>query len=266
MRDDDPFDMPRWPVASIPEAAAEELRRWVGVSDADQASWRDDYEALRAWRDAFDQCGILVFALEIGRDDVRGFSAWDDRAPLIVANTSGVSPAARSYTLAHELGHLVTRQDAACVEQRGFLTGAAVERWCERFGAAFLMPSQPMERLASARNITAGAGDIDDVKAVAKAFRVSHRAAALRLIDMGLAERSLYADVLAIFRPKPPAKPSNSFRRPARATARVREFGPRALDIVLNELPPRDALSVLRVTVEDVRRISEEVPSVQTSF
>jgi hypothetical protein len=44
-------------------------------------------------------------------------AAGDDRAPLIVANSSRVSPAARSFTLVHELAHLYLRQDAACIER-----------------------------------------------------------------------------------------------------------------------------------------------------
>ena len=96
------------------------------------------------------------------------------------------------------------------------------------------------------------------------AFRVSHRAAALRLIDLDFAERSLYAEVLSVFKPKPPEKPSGDFKRSARSTARMREYGPRTLETVLSALPPRDALSVLRVTVEDARKISDQVSGVPT--
>ncbi len=185
---------------------------------------------------------------------------------MIVANTSKVSAAARCFTLAHELGHLVSRQDAACVDQQGFLEGAQVERWCERFGAAFLMPPAPMAHLADNLRLGPQSADLPEVRAVARAFRVSHRAAALRLIEMGYATRDLYAEVLRVFKPKADTSPSKDYRQPPRSTSRIREYGPRTLDIVLNELPARDALSILRVTVEDVRRISEEVPVVQTSF
>ena len=154
LRDEPPVDIPRRDLAVSPEAAAADVREWLGVSDVDHRSWAGDRDALRFWRNALEERGVLIFTLEIGRDDVRGFSAWDDRAPLIVVNVSGVSPGARIYTLAHELGHLVTRQDAACVEVRGVLSGAAVERWCERFGAALLMPPSSLKSLARSRGIS----------------------------------------------------------------------------------------------------------------
>ncbi|MFP5335712.1 MAG: ImmA/IrrE family metallo-endopeptidase [Actinomycetes bacterium] len=263
LRNEQPVEVPLAMTSDSPEASASRAREWLGVTIDEQRAWRDEYEALRAWREALDERGVLVFALEIGRDDVRGFSAWDDHAPLIVVNTSAVNPAARIFTMAHELGHLVTRQDAACIDLPRPFSGATVERWCEQFGAALLMPPNATGRLAHSRSIGDGEADLDDVKAVATAFRVSHRAAALRLIDLGYAERSLYADVLRVFRPKPPEKDAGrKIASPPRPTLRIRQYGPRTLRTVLSELPPRDALSMLRVTVEDARRIADEVPGV----
>lgn len=262
-REEPPVDVPLATLDDSPETAAAAARNWLGVTDNDQRSWHDDYAGLRAWRAALEDCDVLVFVLEIGRDDVRGFSAWDDHAPLIVANLSGVGAAARSFTLAHELGHLVTRKDAACIEpQGGELLGADVERWCERFGAALLMPRAAVDALARERNIARGRAGIEDVRSVTRRFRVSARAAALRLIDLGYGKPPLYAQVVALFRPAPPPPPGTPMARPPRAVARVREYGPDTVRTVLTALPERDALNVLRVTVDDVRRMADEVPGV----
>lgn len=262
LRESPPVEVPRSTLDSDPEEAAEHARDWLEITDAEQASWKDDRAALHAWREALEDRGVLVFVLEIGRDDVRGFSAWDDRAPLIVANLSGVSPAARSFTLAHELGHLVARQDAACVEPREErLLGADLERWCERFGAALLMSRANIRKLATERRISARAATLDDVRAAMRRFRVSARAAALRFIDMGYATPALYKEVLDTFVPTPPPLDAK-ITRPPRSVARLREYGPRTVRTVLTALPPRDALSALRITVEDVRRMANEVPGV----
>jgi hypothetical protein len=181
---------------------------------------------------------------------------------LIVANLSGVSAAARSFTFAQELGHLVTRNDSACIEPVDEPAPAAVERWCERFGAALLMPRVPVLALCRERGIAGGAADLDDVRAVMRQFRVSARAAALRLIDLGLATASLYGDVARVFVPKPPPSKGTPIASPPRAVARVRQFGPDTIRTVLSALPPRDALSVLAVTVDDVRKLANEVPGV----
>ena len=262
-RDEPLVSLPSSGLNVNPEAAAGMAREWLGVTDADQEVWQDDREALRAWRQAMEDSGLLVFILQIGSDDVRGFSAWDDRAPLIVANSSRISPAARNFTLAHELGHLYLRQDAACIEldydSRRSIND--VERWCERFGAAVLMPDGAFSAFVTQRNHPPG---IEDVRAAASRFRVSHRAAALRMIDMGYASAGLYGQVLSVFEPRGQASSaSDQFFSPPRSVARPREYGIGTIRTVLDALPPRDALDILRLTVEDVRRIAQEVPDVK---
>jgi Zn-dependent peptidase ImmA (M78 family) len=276
LADRDPLDVPRFVLATPADEAAAAARRWLGVNDAAQASWRNDHEALNAWRAALDYRGIFVFALEIGdpaqrktprtiqsvSDEVRGFSAWDDRAPLIVMNSRRVSAAARCFTLGHELGHLVARVDAACIDtQVDAQFGEPIERWCEEFGAALLMPEEPTRLFARARGLTDDSGDIEDVKALMNAFRVSGRAAALRLIDLGLAPRSLYRTVVAMFRPKPTVEGRTIGWSPPRSQMRLRQFGPRALDAVFRDVEPFEALSILRMTVPDARELSGQVPS-----
>ena len=263
LRDESPVDVPTASTKQNPEDVAQRAREWLGISPEQQATWRDDYQALRAWREALQARGVLVFVLAIGRDEVRGFSAWDDHAPLIVANQSGVSAAARSFTLAHELGHLVTREDSACLEPVGSfaLAQTGVERWCERFGASLLMPRAEMSAVASERGITDDAS-LDDVRAVTRRFRVSARAAAIRLIDLKYAPPTLYATVSKVFASAAATK--GTPQSPPRYEARLRQYGPDVLRTVLTALPERDALSVLRVTVDDARRIAEEVAGVPT--
>lgn len=263
LRDEPSVEIPLASLEDDPETAASTAREWLGITDEEQASWKDDYAALRAWREALEGRGVLVFVLEIGRDDVRGFSAWDERAPLVVSNLSGVSAAARCFTLGHELGHLVTRKDSACIEPVDEpLPEADVERWCERFGASLLMPREAVLLLARERGIARGSAGIDDVRAMMRRFRGSARASALRLIDLGLATPLLYREVARVFVPKPPPPKGTPIARPPRSVARVREYGPDTVRTVLATLPPRDALSVLRVTVDDVRQIANEVPGV----
>jgi hypothetical protein len=72
--------------------------------------------------------------------------------------------------------------------------------------------------------------------------------------------RSLYGEVLKVFVLKP--REGGQPYSPPRATTRLRQYGPRVINTVLESLPLRDALSVLRIDVEDVRKIAEEVPGV----
>jgi Zn-dependent peptidase ImmA (M78 family) len=246
------------------------VREWLGVSEEDQASWRDDRDALQAWRDALDDRDILVFQLEIGPDEVRGFSAWEPTAPMVALNINRVSPAARVFTLGHELGHLALRLDAACVDLPPGprpLDGGVLERWCETFAGSLLMPEATLSQYLAARRAPRGEAGLEEVKAVAGRFRVSHRAAALRLIELGWGEWDLYARVVALFRPRETKSvdPTKEFRRPSRSTSRIREYGPRALSTVLSAMPETYAMSVLRINWPDVRQLAEKVPGVRAS-
>ncbi len=76
------------------------------------------------------------------RDSARGFSLWDDDAPLIAVN-SAWNPAARVYTLFHEYGHLLSRTSSVCLERVGVKISRPTdpaERWCKEFAAAALLP------------------------------------------------------------------------------------------------------------------------------
>lgn len=264
-----PVELPGYSLDEDPEAVGDLVRAWSGVGSEEQTQWRGgDYAALNGWRQALDRLGVLVFSIEIGRGDVRGFSAWHPWAPMIAVNVSAVSPAARVFTLGHELGHLVTRTDAACIEPQSLVVDVDVERWCERFAASFLMPRDQVQRIARLRGLGLRPAQVDDVKALMEYFGVSARAAALRLIALEYAPPRFYADIEAVFRPKPaPERDPNAKRkRSPRDVQREREFGGRALREILNGLPEHVALRVLRLTVQDARKIAERVPGIHAAL
>ena len=137
--------------------------------------------------------------LTMGKDNIRGFGASDDYAPLVAVNTA-YHPTARIFTLFHEVAHLLTRTDAACQsfvfpdQQYG-----SIERWCERFAAAYLLPKETLETVASEYGVTIASPTTqpDTARLIANRFSVSTRATAIRLQEVGLAEPSLYPAVAA---------------------------------------------------------------------
>src|SRR5581483_3149248 len=72
------------------------------------------------------------------------------------------------------------------------------ERWCERCSAAVLMPWDEMKRVLG-REFRWSPGvvirDVARVQKIARIFRVSIRATALRLIHHGTADWELYAKI-----------------------------------------------------------------------
>jgi Zn-dependent peptidase ImmA (M78 family) len=265
-RDEPPVQLPRSSFAEPPTRAAEQVREWADISVDDQFKWTDDRNAFREWRSCLDARGIFVFALQIGKDEIRGFSDWEDRAPIIGVNTSSITPAARVFTLAHELGHLVCRADATCEEfDVAGVAQSKVESWCESFASAFLMPAGAVrdvvrEQRAAFDRKDEKPSDIDQVRLLMRRFRVSARAAAVRLESLEIAPKSLYAKVNQVFAPK--ASKEGQPHSPPRTTLRLRQYGGDVIEALLTTLPPRDALRILRIDALDARRLAEEIPQI----
>ncbi len=170
-----------------------------GISAAEQLAWMNASKALRSWRTHLEELGILIFQLAMGKKNIRGFGVWDNYAPLIAVNTA-YHPTARIFTLFHEVAHLLTRTDAAC--QNFVIPGkqdGSIERWCEQFAAAYLLPEDSLKAIAGKYNVTTKmrTADPDTARHIANRFSVSTRATAIRLQEVGLAEPNLYAAVVA---------------------------------------------------------------------
>ena len=135
-----PAALNQYSVRSNPVELADLDRKRSGIPTAEQLAWPSPSTAFHAWRNYLEQQSVLVLQLSMGKNNIRGFGAWDEYAPLVAVNTA-YHPTARIFTLFHEVGHLLTRTDAACssfVLPDGHDIEA--ERWCERYAASFLLP------------------------------------------------------------------------------------------------------------------------------
>jgi Zn-dependent peptidase ImmA (M78 family) len=183
-------DLPLRPLSADPEQVADVVRSRFGISVADQARWKNASVAFDAWRRAVESLGVTVVLFSMGSASCRGFSLWDDDSPLIAVNTTWRDEA-RIYTMFHELGHLVTRTNSACPESPATPDARdPVERWCEEFAAALLMPRESIRA-------TTQVPDLQALARLAREHKVSLRAMAIRLIDLGRATWALYRDIPA---------------------------------------------------------------------
>lgn len=142
---------------------------------------------------------MLVFVFPLGEQSARGFSLWDGDAPLIAVNSAWNYPA-RVYTLFHEYGHLLTRTNSVCVERGPKVSRPTdpAERWCEEFAAAALLPWSAVAALLKERFAWSPGDKIQTLnvpRAIANAFKVSWRAATIRLIERGVATWGLYSAI-----------------------------------------------------------------------
>jgi Zn-dependent peptidase ImmA (M78 family) len=220
------------------------VRGDLQVAFDEQLGWKSVSEAQRSWRSRLEDAGILVFFIPLGQASCRGFSVWDERAPLIAVNTAW-NPEARIFTLFHELGHLLTRTDSACIDtwrqvvpEKG---GDPAERWCEQFAAAVLLPWSDLEDFLE-RQIGWKRGntirDLATVGRIARKLKTSLRATTLRLIAHQVVPWELYRAIPAAV----DSKKGGGGRGRDRSEIRRGQYGERTIHL-FKEAIEREILS-----------------------
>lgn len=257
--DDRRIDLPKRHISKSPENVAAEIRTHLNISADSQNSWANPSIAFDRWRESLERIGVHVFLLPLGGASCKGFSLWDDYAPVVAANTHW-NESARIFTLFHELGHLVTRTDSVCLESLHdlhFVRGDAQERWCEEFAASVLLPREALTSFLQRKlRWTAGmkVTSLDAVKTIARHFNVSIRAAAVRLIKLDAAEQKLYSSIPPVSEAKP--KGGGGLGR-ARHQVREDAYGYRTTKVFLGGIEkdlitPYDTMTYLRISDRDL--------------
>jgi Zn-dependent peptidase ImmA (M78 family)/transcriptional regulator with XRE-family HTH domain len=235
------------------------VRDRLGVSVDDQAAQPTQEAALRMWLRALERAGVAVFQMSrVRSDECRGFSVYHDVAPIIVLN-GGEPPAARIFTLMHELCHLLLRDGGVCTVWNDQQT----ERRCNRFAAGLLMPDPAV------RNVAFGEDAGHDVERVARRFQVSRDAAAIRLRELGLVTqddvdvvRAETIDRIALAKAKQKATDGG----PPHYRTHLRNLGDRYVTSVLDayqdgRIDFADVTSFLEAKTGTVDRMAKEIES-----
>lgn len=241
-------DLPSVSAGSRPQHAAETLFSWLEWSGQEQRQTTSAGALLKLLRGRLEEHGILVLQFPMGQESCRGFSLPHKTAAVIALN-SAYNSEARVYSILHELGHLVRGDRAVCGDPRN----DRVERWCEETAAAFLMPAQEVLDYLN-RWVTAGTvDDVDQVRRLANRYRVSLRAAAVRLIQLGRAEQGLYNSVNRIAEFGGSGGFNPQAERQTTPVIRIRELGTAVPKLLLNAkdsglLPETEVRRYLNVT------------------
>jgi len=190
-------------LASSPLAAAESIRRTLGMEEG----WADLHStwtnALLGLRRAVEDTGVLVVIngvvgnnthQPLDPEEFRGFVLCDRHAPLVFINGADFK-SAQMFTLAHELAHLWLGRDGVFDLPDLLPSDDVVEKFCNRVAAEVLIPGAELQRCwAQLRR------ENDPFNAVARRFKVSPIVAARRALDEGLVSRDRFFRFLAEYK------------------------------------------------------------------
>ncbi len=175
------------------EVVASKERARFQVTLEHQLKWPTQ-ETFGRWRFRMQTKGILVLIKRMPREDCRGVSlTGEGLIPTIVVNAVDVETA-KTFTLFHEYAHLMLGSAGVCIRGEDNTDRGLVEKWCNQFAAAFLIPADSLRDVARTKFNVTGLTDwhLNDVRKLAVRFKVSRPAMALRLQELGLAPANFY--------------------------------------------------------------------------
>lgn len=228
------------------ENVGSRLRAALRVSLAAQQVWQDEYEAWRAWRDAVEALGVLVFQVpKVPLAEMRGVVLSSELLPVIGVN-SREHPASRPFTLLHEVIHLMLLRSGderpAAEERRPAAAWQSFERFADAVAAATLMPRDALLAEETVREHgPATQWSDDEIRRLARRFRVSPLALMTRLVSLEKTTWTFYNEWRAAWERAWAARPK-----------RPQPGGPSRVDTILSRVGGTYAALVLDSVARDL--------------
>jgi Zn-dependent peptidase ImmA (M78 family) len=168
--------------------AATKFRQRLGVGLAAQEMCDSALGGFRLWRDAAEALGFFVFqAIHVTVNEMRGCALPDKFAPVALVNSKDAD-VAKTFTLIHELAHLLLGETAITGSNTDFelASHSPVERFCNRFAAEVLVPHDDLVRFVPKNWIE---HETEILRAAARKYWVSRSVIAYRLVEAKLANK-----------------------------------------------------------------------------
>lgn len=263
-------------LGSDPEDVAALVRESLGVSYQSQSRWRNDRVAFLAWRDFVEALGVLVFQMDkVSETEVSGFAISAESLPVIAINRKKTPETRRTFSLFHELTHLMLRTSGVSeldVEANRPPEEQRVEVFCNRVAAAVLIPRDNFvgEEVVQSHGAHSDWDDVE-IAELSKVYSVSREAIVRRLLTFGKTSDRFYRTKRAQYKAEREARQARKatemegqeFRRNPPRDA-VSNFGKPFVRLVLNNfhnerITLREVSLYLGLRVRHVPKIEQYV-------
>lgn len=184
--------LPELPPAVEIEEYVDELIKLLNVDYEQLSKIKNEKEALDYWIGRVESLNVLVFRSHTLNGwnssfrEVRGTSRFYEEYPWILLN-SQEHPRGQLFTLGHELAHLLLHSGGVCaLDEHKFNVHAEMQRKCNRFSAALLMPRERVEAVINSGSYNLQNEDELDllIDRIQRVFHVSREAIARRLVSL----------------------------------------------------------------------------------
>ncbi|MER9850178.1 ImmA/IrrE family metallo-endopeptidase [Mesorhizobium sp. M0106] len=172
-----------------PDNVGETIRSALGITTALQNAWRDSdgRASFNAWRSRIEAKGVLIFqTTRFDTEEASGFAIADDILPIIAVNRKD-PPTRRTFSLVHELAHLLLKVSGVSDLDTDAARPAEDQRleiFCNHVAAASLMPRDAVlnDPRISGRPLRSTDWSDNEISDIARSFGVSREAILRRLL------------------------------------------------------------------------------------
>jgi Zn-dependent peptidase ImmA (M78 family)/DNA-binding XRE family transcriptional regulator len=180
-----------------PEVAASGMREILGVSVEQQRQWQDPRVGFNSWREAFEASGVLVFQSSgIPLSEMRGYSFAVFPLPVVVVNWKD-SYAGRTFSMFHELTHVMLRSSGLCdleTDSRHTTEDERTEVFCNHVAGAALVPKGEFLNEPLLRDRRGPEWDDEVLRKLSTDYAVSREVILRRLLVLGLTTDAYYRE------------------------------------------------------------------------
>ena len=177
---------------------AGEIRRTLGIDSNVQYKCRSARQFYLYIRNLAEAAGTFVHCFTgVDTEIVRGFAIYEDLMPIIGLNNDDRYPA-KTFSIIHELVHLIKRSSAVCNDMTNSLSLQVEEVFCNAVAGAVLVPTVNLSRQLG--EYTHDEIDLDGVSSLADKFSISKEVICRRLLDTGKITQQRYSQLTTAIR------------------------------------------------------------------
>jgi len=171
------------------------IREYLNLDLQVQKSWPDERVAFNAMRTHAEAAGLLVLQTsKVPIEQFRALSLPDAPIPTILINRKDAY-AGRTFSILHEISHLMLRTPAICSLQPETITNEAnryTEILCNASAAEALVPKQDFQKQVAALPSENGTWSDSSLRSLARRYGCSREVILRRLLEVELTTQEFY--------------------------------------------------------------------------
>ncbi|TGR70917.1 ImmA/IrrE family metallo-endopeptidase [bacterium M00.F.Ca.ET.194.01.1.1] len=182
-----------------PEQFAATIAKLLSVHELQKRS-KTKKEFYNLLREKIEDLGVFVMQDHYLPEDIDGVALYHANfsSNMIYVNSSKRNHGAKTFTLAHELAHILGKRSAV---SDNYKFRNEIERFCNRFAASLLIPRDLFFATVEQKRLTFSDYNqaVESAKTISSVFKTSISAALVRAVELGLAENQYYVSFAAGF-------------------------------------------------------------------